>query len=386
MTAESVSTTALWTFWLSAAGLVYAYVGYPLLVWLLARLRPADPAAGWPDDGRLPDVTLIVPVHNERATIVNKLANTKALDYAGGALTAVFVSDGSTDGTAELIDAACDSRVTLVQLSARQGKAAALNRGLAEATTPIVVFTDASIMLEPDSIAAIVRPFRAASVGCVSGEDRIAGGGGEGLYGRYEMFLRRQESRLHSLVGASGSFYAQRRELCGEFVPNVAPDFLSVLRTVGRGYRAVSEPRAIGYMTALDDPKGEFERKVRTVLRGLTTLGQHVGMLNPLRHPVFAFELLSHKLMRWLVPFFMAFMLLTSAMLAPGSALYSWLFGLQVAAYALAAAGYAGQAPAVFGPFGRIATYFCAVNVATLVAWAKYVQGTRQELWAPSKR
>lgn len=386
MTAEPVSTVAIWTFWLSAAGLVYAYAGYPLLVWALARLRPADPAAGWPDDAPLPDVTLIVPVYNERATIVEKLANTKALEYREGGLTAIFVSDGSTDGTAELIAAASDGRVRLVELAARAGKAAALNRGLAEATTPIVVFTDASIMLEPASVSAIVRPFRAPTLGCVSGEDRIAGGGGEGLYGRYEMFLRRQESRLHSLVGASGSFYAQRRELCGEFVPNVAPDFLSVLRTVALGYRAVSEPRAVGYMTALDDPKGEFERKVRTILRGLTTLGQHAGMLNPVRHPVFAFELLSHKLMRWLVPFFMLLMLVTSGVLAPGSTLYAWLFGLQAAAYALAAFGYAGRAPAVLGPLGRIATYFCAVNVATLVAWVKYVQGTRQELWAPSKR
>jgi cellulose synthase/poly-beta-1,6-N-acetylglucosamine synthase-like glycosyltransferase len=372
---------ARWVFWLSAAGVVYAYAGYPLLVWWLSRRKPISAGA----DAPLPDVTLIIPVHNERATIADKLANTRALRYPSG-LTAFFVSDGSTDGTAEIVAAAQDDRIRLVTLPERGGKAGALNAGLANARTPIVVFSDASIMLEPDSLRAIARPFHAPDIGCVSGEDRIAGGGGEGLYGRYELFLRRHESRLYSLVGASGSFYAQRRDLCGVFVPNVAPDFLSVLRCVEAGFRAVSEPAAVGVMGAVDSPRDEFARKVRTILRGLTTLGQHARLLNPLRYRVFAFELISHKLMRWLVPVFLAAMLVAGAVLAPAAPLYAVLLALQVAFYLLALAGMAGALPVPIAGLGRIATYFTTVNAATLVAWLKYAQGARQEIWSPSRR
>jgi poly-beta-1,6-N-acetyl-D-glucosamine synthase len=151
-----------WLFWLSAAGVVYAYLGYPLLVWWLARRRPAAPAARL--DETLPDVTVIVPVHNERATIDAKLANTRALRYPAK-LTALFVSDGSTDGTAEIIESGQDDRIRLIVLPNRGGKAGALNAGLAAASSPIVVFSDASIMLEPDSIRAIVRPFHAPDIG-----------------------------------------------------------------------------------------------------------------------------------------------------------------------------------------------------------------------------
>jgi cellulose synthase/poly-beta-1,6-N-acetylglucosamine synthase-like glycosyltransferase len=356
-----------WSFWLSAASVAYAYVGYPLLAWAVARRRPAA-AAPHTAPTALPAVTMIVPVHNEAARIADKIANTRNLDYPADALRVVFVSDGSTDGTVEAISAAKDARFHLIALEQRS-----------------VVFSDVSIALQPDAITAIVRPFAAPDIGCVSGEDRIEGSAGEGLYGRYEMFLRRQESRLGSIVGASGSFYAQRRELCGEFPPSVAPDFLSVLRTVGQGFRAVSEAEAVGYMSAVDDPRDEFARKVRTILRGITTLGQHLHLVNPFRYGWFAVALLSHKVMRWLVPGFLVVMLLTSALLAVAP-LYAFLLVAQLAFYVLAYAAYRGPVPALLSTAGRVASYFTAANVATLVAWGKYFRGTRQELWSPSRR
>ena len=373
-----------WSFWLSAAAVIYAYGGYPLLVWIVARRRPAAALRHTaPPD--LPAVTMIVPVHNEVARIADKIANTRSLDYPRDALHVVFVSDGSSDGTVDAVRAASDERIHLIELVERSGKAGALNAGLAFARTPLVVFSDASIALQPDAITAIVRPFTAPDIGCVSGEDRIEGSAGEGLYGRYEMFLRRQESRLGSIVGASGSFYAQRRELCGEFPPNVAPDFLSVLRTVGQGFRAVSEASAVGYMTAVDDPRDEFARKVRTILRGITTLGQHLHLMNPLSYGWFAVALVSHKVMRWLVPGFLMVMLLASALLA-GAPLYALVLVAQLAFYVLAYAAYRGSVPALLSTAGRVASYFTAANVATLVAWGKYFRGTRQELWSPSRR
>lgn len=369
-------------FWVSMAGLAYAYFGYPLLLLVMSRLRraaaPAEPAA-WPS------VALLVPLHNERANIEAKLVNSAALAYPG-ALRVCFISDNSTDGTNEYIEAHADARTTFIPLAGRNGKAGALNRALSETTEDIVVFNDASIMLAPDAITRIVVPFSDPEVGCASGEDRIAGAGGEGLYGRYELFVRRRESEIGSIVGASGSFYAQRRHLCEPFVPNLAPDFWSVLRVVEQGYRAVSEPTAVGSMTQLSSMSEEFTRKVRTLLRGITTLWRYAHLMNPFAYGFFAVQLLSHKLARWLVPFFLAGALIASGILAPSSPFFLVAFAGQLLLYVLALAAHVEVPGIRHWKLARIAYYFLAVNAATLVAWLKYFGGVRQEVWTPSQR
>ena len=231
----------------------------------------------------------------------------------------IFVSDGSTDGTTEAVRAALDDRTDASSRSpTRGGKAGALNAGLAHARHDIVVFTDASILLEPGAVRAIVRPFADPKVGCVSGEDRIAGSGGEALYGRYELFIRRQEARLHSIVGASGSFYAQRRAICRAVHPQRRAGFLvRAARPSRSGYRALAEPEASGHMAAVERAAEEFERKVRTLLRGMTTLGRDAHLLNPFRYGAFAWCLFSHKVVRWLVPVFLLVCLLSSAAARP---------------------------------------------------------------------
>ena len=230
----------VWLFWMSALAIVYAYAGYPLVLILLTRLRGRELPVRPQTDAELPGVTMIVPVHNERGIIDEKLANTEALEYPADRLEVLFVSDASSDGTTEAIAARSSERIRLLELQERGGKAAGLNAGLAAARHDIIVFSDGSILLDPESVRTLVLPFQHPVVGCVSGEDWIPDGGGEGLYGRYELSLRRLESGLGSIVGASGSFYAQRRLLCDQFIPNAAPDFLSVLLTVSRGYRALT--------------------------------------------------------------------------------------------------------------------------------------------------
>lgn len=371
-----------WVFWIGVIGVVYPYAGYPLVLWVLGRFAPVRPLAA---GAELPTVSMIIPVHNEAARVGRKVLNTLALDYPRDRLQILFVSDGSTDATVETIKALGQSNVHVVELMARGGKAAALGAGLQHATNEILVFTDAAIALETDSLRRIVAPFADPRVGCISGEDRIGDGGGEGLYGRYELSLRRLESRVSSIVGASGSFYAQRRSICAPFTEGMAPDFLSVLRTVEQGYRAISEPTAVGSMTSLQNPRDEFERKVRTLLRGMTTLFAHPQLLNPLRFPTFSFALLSHKVLRWTVPLFLAL-----AFVAPfwllDSLFYTVVLALQVAFYAgaLAAFGHLGRFHESMP--GRIALYFSSVNAAILAAWIQYWRGVRQELWTPSRR
>lgn len=369
-------------FWVSVFGVVYPYAGYPLVLFALGKLLRRAPAGG---TGELPAVSLIIPVHNEESRVAKKVENTAALRYPAHRMQVLFVSDGSVDRTVEIIRAHAGPGVEVVELPSRGGKAAALNAGLARAAHDIVVFSDASIVLEPGALAAIVTPFSDPKIGCVSGEDRIADGGGEGLYGRYELFLRRLESDVHSIVGASGSFYAQRRLLCAPFTEGMAPDFLSVLRTVERGYRAISEPSAVGFMTSVKDPKQEFDRKVRTLIRGMTALFSHGRLLNPFRYGMFAFALWSHKVLRWTVPFFLVTALLSPLALL-GSAWYAAAFAAQAVFYLGAMAALAEWGRIHESLPGKVALYFSSVNAAILKAWLQYGKGVRQELWTPSQR
>ncbi|MDH4188018.1 MAG: glycosyltransferase family 2 protein, partial [Nitrospira sp.] len=224
-------------FWLSAFGVVYPYLGYPILLWVLGRAvgKPRQPLVR--EDLFHPSVSMIIPACNEEKRIERKIENTKTLRYPADKLELLFVSDGSTDRTVELIRKHAVGAITLIELPVRGGKAAALNAGLDHAKHDVVVFSDASIELEPDALRHIVQGFRDPAVGCISGEDKIAESGGEAWYGRYELLIRRLESKVHSIVGASGSFYAQRRALCVPFTEGLAPDFLSVLRTVEQGFR-----------------------------------------------------------------------------------------------------------------------------------------------------
>lgn len=375
-------------FWLSAFGVVYAYAGYPLLLLAWGRLAPRPVLHGDERTGgeEWPGLSIIVPAYNEEKVIGDKILNTLALDYPADRFELIVVSDGSTDETAAIVGAHPETgRLRLLEQPRRAGKAAALNLGMAHAKFDILVFSDSSIQLEPDALRNIARGFRDPAVGCISGEDHIRGGGGEGLYGRYELFLRNQESRIGSIVGASGSFYAQRKTLCPPFVEGLAPDFLSVLNAVERGARAVTEPTAIGYMTAVKAPQDEFRRKVRTLLRGMATLWYKRGLLNPARYGAFSFLLASHKLLRWLAPLFMLLAFAVNLALLDRP-IYVFTLLAQVAFYALALLASFNVLGLQERALGRIPLYFVSANLAVAVAWGKFLAGVRQEIWEPSKR
>jgi len=372
-------------FWLSVLGVVYSYLGYPVLLWIMGKIIGKERLVTQAEAPFYPSITMIIPACNEERRIEQKIVNTKALNYPTGQVQTLFVSDGSTDRTVELIRKHVSPAIALVELSERGGKAAALNAGLAQAKHDIVVFSDASIELEPDALRNIVQGFRNPIIGCISGEDKIAESGGEAWYGRYELLVRRLESRVHSIVGASGSFYAQRRALCEPFTEGLAPDFLSVLRTVEKGFRAVSEPAAVGMMTSVKDSKQEFDRKVRTLIRGMTALFAYRRVLNPVRFGVFAVEMLSHKILRWSVPFFLIIALVSSVLLID-SPWFLFVSFVQIAFYLTALLAWLGWSLIRRSLPGKIALYFSMVNAAILVAWMKYAMGVRQELWTPSQR
>ena len=368
-------------FWTSFSLIFYAYFGYPLLLILLS-LRKAHREADRLAAPFQPHVSVIVPVHNEERVIEEKIQNALSLDYPKDNLEILIVSDASTDRTGEIARQFEKEGVKFFEQPERKGKAGALNRELKEAKNEIIVFSDASIILEDDALRRLVARFADPEIGCVSGEDYIPGGGGEGAYGKYELFLRNLESRVGSIVGASGCFYPQRRSLCEPFPEGMAPDFFSVLETVEKGFRAVTEPRAKGVMRSVPSHHGEFQRKVRTFLRGMTALLHFKRLLNPFRYGVFSLQLISHKLIRWSVGFFMVLLLVSNLFLL-SLPMYSFFVVLQVAFYTLAVIGWMGVSSHFLF---RIPFFFCMVNLSALVAWGKYFMGVRQEIWEPSKR
>lgn len=370
-------------FWVSLLVVVYPYTLYPAVLvvcnHLLGRMLPQ------PDTAYRPSVTVILPVHNEALRIEAKIANLLALDYPLERLQLLIIGDGCTDATLALAERTGGRRLTVQPLPVRAGKAAALNVGLEHASGDIVVFTDAGILLERSALAALVGHFSNPEVGCVSGEDYVEGGGTEGLYGRLELLLRREEARLDSIAGASGCFYGMRRILCQPFRPGMAPDFLSVLDTVRSGYRALCEPLARGAMTATQSQQAEFSRKARTFLRGLTALLGNAALLNPLRYPAFAFILWSHKLMRWLGPVALSACLLAAFALWE-EPLYAVLLYGQLAFYALAVAGLLAPGLASRFALARLSAFFLLVNAAAARALVLWIAGVRQELWEPTRR
>ncbi len=369
-------------FWLCLFLVAYPYAIYPAALILFNRLSRRRLHVG--DSTFEPSISVILPVHNEARRVEEKVRNLLALAYPRSKLQILVIGDGCTDDSLERAVGAGGGSVKAIPLALRQGKAAALNAGLEQATGEIVVFTDAGIMLEPLSLRRLISHFSDERVACVSGEDYIEGADSEGLYGRLELLLRREEAKLHSIAGASGCFYAQRRSVCRPFIAGMAPDFLSVLVTVASGKRALSEPEARGFMTATLSQRAEFRRKVRTFLRGITALFGNARLLNPFSFPAFSFVLWSHKLMRWMAPIPMLGCLI-AAFLLRAQPFFAFVLFLQIGLYVLAVAGLLWQSLSRF-TLVRLSAFFLLVNVAALQALLLWIGGHRVEVWQPTQR
>ncbi len=361
------------------AWIAFTYVGYPLALWLLRALSPRPLRRGdW-----FPPISVILAVHNGEQTLAQKLEATLAQAYPG-AVEVIVSSDGSTDATAAIAAAYAPRGVILLDHAQRQGKEAAQARALTRATGEILVFTDVSSEFEPGALRALVRPFADPGIGAVSSEDAVDPEAGEGAYVRFEMALRRLESESTTLIGVSGSGFAIRRSLASPWPIDLASDFRVALEAARRGLRAVAEPAArvrIGVVRASGD---EWQRKVRTLSRGIAVLLAHRELLHP-RFGRAAFSVWGHKLARFTSPFALLGLLLASLVLAGQGPAGRWLLGAQAVAYAIA--GLALMSPAVArARLPRLAGFFLLVNAATLVAWLRHLRGRRTVVWQPTER
>ena len=372
-------------FWLeilafgSAAWLAFAYVGYPLALYALSRIRPAPVQRA----DIAPPLSIIIAVHNGEATLGRKLEDTLALSYPASA-EVIVASDGSTDGTDAIAESFAARGVELVRNAERGGKEAAQAAAIEKASGEILLFTDVTAELAPDALTSIVRAFADPTVGAVSSEDQVDTEGGESAYVRFEMALRQLESETITLIGLSGSCFAVRRELCHPWPHDLASDFRIGLETTRRGMRAVSEPAARVRFTATQDPAAEWSRKVRTVQRGIAVLSHYRDLLHP-RYGRAAFSLWGHKLARFTAPFALIGLFVAAALGTRANLWMAGLFVLQLAAYAMGGLALLQPEQTRFR-LARLAGFFMLVNASMLVAWARYLSGRRAVTWQPTRR
>jgi len=372
-------------FWLCAFGAIYSYALYPLLLMALPRRGVQQP--GTAATTATPHVSLIIACRNESGRLRHKLDNALAVDYPQ--LEILVASDASDDDSDDIVREYAARGVRLIRSAERRGKEHAQGLAILAARSDILVFSDAGTDLPRDSLRHIVADFADPRVGAVSSEDTfISADGrlvGEGAYVRYEMWLRRLEASVSSLVGLSGSFFAARRAVLADWDDAVPSDFATAINTVRAGQVAISDPRVRGLYRDVKDPSREYQRKVRTALRGMAALARLPEVLNPFRHGVFALQMFSHKVMRWLVPWFLLGLLATSAALAPRAPVYAAAFLLQVAGYLTVMAAHGMPALRRIGPL-RLAYYFVQVNVALADAGLRLLRGQRVTTWNPSVR
>jgi cellulose synthase/poly-beta-1,6-N-acetylglucosamine synthase-like glycosyltransferase len=374
-------------FWLCAAALGYAYVGYPLLLVLAGRWRSREVRrADW-----TPGVSFIITAYNEERDLAAKLENTLALDYPAEGLEVIVASDCSNDRTDEIARSFAPRGVILHRQPERLGKTAAQNAAVERARGEILLFSDATTLYRPDVLRVIVRNFADPTVGCAAGRliyvdpEQSTVGRGARSYWDYEVFLKERESRVCSLIGVSGCLYAVRRSAYVPLYHEACSDFLIATKMVEQGLRAVYEPAAVCTEETNSRAHKEMRMRVRVITQTYTDLWRHRSMMNPWRSGFYAVQLLSHKVMRYLVPVFLLGVLAASAVLAPRSAFFLAVLAAQLVCYAAAAAGYLlERGGRKAGPLA-FPLYFVLANLAALIAFYQFARGERYARWEPAR-
>jgi cellulose synthase/poly-beta-1,6-N-acetylglucosamine synthase-like glycosyltransferase len=375
----------IYVFWLAIAFIIYTVVGYPTLLGILSLLRSRN------HERReiFPAVSVITVMHNGAALVAEKIRNTLAFDYPKEKLEIIVGSDGSTDSTPEVVRSFASQGVKLVESLEWRGKhhVQMLARDIARGE--ILVFTDAAIHVGPDVLRKMVAHFADSSIGCVCSVDQMQDTTGdwmgETLYVYGEMGLRRLEAKVSSLVSLSGSLFAVRRSMCDTWHADQSTDFFLALHAVARGMGAVLAPECPARVGVVRSERGEFWRKVRTIVHGLVVFFSHLELLNPFRYGLFSWQLVSHKLCRWLLPFAVIATFFANFFLWRAGPFYQFCLVVQLMGCVMSSLSL------LHGRLARIsviklANFFFLGNVATLWAWWKFCLGEKYVTWEPSRR
>lgn len=381
-------------FWLGLAVVFYAFLGYGLILYLLVVFkRKAGKYTNGGANRFEPAVSLVIPCYNEAPILSDKILNCLQLDYPDELLKIYFITDGSNDNFREVLGDYPD--IILLHEDRRGGKTAAENRAMRIIDTPVVVFSDANTMLNKEAIKNIVRHFQDPKVGCVSGEKRVmveekdsASAAGEGLYWKYESFLKRLDSEFHSAVGAAGELVAFRTNLY-EALPEdtILDDFMQSMLIASKGYKIVYEPDAYAMETGSASIKEEMKRKIRISAGGWQSIQRLWHKITPKKDFTLYFQYLSHRVLRWTVtPFLMIFIFLLNILLWNTHGVYQMLMIGQVAFYLAALVGYFLEnknirLKALFVPF-----YFCMMNYAVILGLIRFAGNRQEGIWEKAVR
>jgi len=373
-------------FWISVLALCYTYAGYPLLVFLVSRLRPRPVERA----ANEPSVSVIITAYNEERDLKAKLDNTLALDYPSSKIEVIVASDCSTDHTDQIVRDFASSGVRLHRQRERLGKTAAQNAAVQQATGDVILFSDATTLYQSDVLRVMMPDFADPTVGCVAGRlvyidpaDSAVGHGARS-YWSYETFLKEHESRACSLIGASGCLYAVRRSAYVPMYHEACSDFLIATKMVEQGLRTVFEPDAVCTEETNRRAGKEMRMRIRVITQTFTDLWRHRAMMNPFRSGFYAVQLFSHKVLRYFVPLFLFAMLLASAILATASWFFAATLAAQLLFYALAVGGWLlERAGARRIRLLVLPQYFVLANLASVVACYKFLSGERYSRWEP---
>ena len=382
-------------FWILAAIIFYTYIGYGIVLFVLIKIKRLfiRKTISTLSEDYLPEITLLVAAYNEQDYVQKKVENSRSLVYPTGKLHMIWVTDGSSDQTPDLLRQYGD--VEVLHRPERAGKIAAMNRAIHFVKTPIVVFSDANTMLGKDSMMKIAQMFADPGVGCVSGEKRIfnaeeeaASAAGEGLYWKYESALKRWDAELFSAVGAAGELFAIRTNLFNEVEPDtLLDDFIISLRVAMQGYKIDYDPDAYAIETASANVKEELKRKIRIAAGGIQSVVRLYPLLNIFRYGLLSFQYISHRVLRWTItPLCLLAILIVNAVLATQSGLFLFILALQVLFYIFALIGWMLEDRKLKVKIFFIPYYFFIMNYAVYMGFARYLKKSQSVNWERAKR
>jgi cellulose synthase/poly-beta-1,6-N-acetylglucosamine synthase-like glycosyltransferase len=380
-----LANTAQVIFWTSAALLFYTYLGYPLLIYVISRLLPK----GIKREQFEPSVSVIITAYNEERDIQAKLENTLRIDYPKEKLEIIVASDCSTDKTDDIVREFGDRNVRLYRQAERRGKTSAQNMAVEKAGGEIILFSDATTMYQGNVLREMLPNFADETIGCVAGKlvyvDESGSGTGKGAkgYWNYETFIKENESRACSLIGASGCLYSVRRSAYREMYPEACSDFLIATIMYRQQLRTVYEPGAVCTEETNRQSAKEMRMRVRVISQTFTDLWRNRDMLNPLKSGFYAVELISHKVLRYAIPVFLILLFISSGVLAFGSIFFLIAFALQIASYSAALVGWLLEKNGSKAGILAVPLYFVLANAASLIGFYKFLLGERYAHWEP---
>jgi len=388
-------------YWILIFIVFYAYLGYGILLFILVKFKRIFKKNSLNNNENFePEVTLFVAAYNEKDYVDEKVNNSFKLDYPAKKVKQVWITDGSDDGTPDVLKKYANKNVKVYHEDARGGKIGAMNRGMQFVTTPIVIFSDGNTMLGQESIKRIVNLFKDPNVGCVSGEKRIVNKdtdtavGSEGIYWKYESKLKKWDAELYSVVGAAGELFAIRTELFQKVEKDtLLDDFIISLRIAMNGYTIQYDPEAYAIENSSVDVKEELKRKIRIAAGGIQSIVRLSPLLNIFKYGTLSFQYISHRVLRWtLAPLALPLIFILNLIIANNYSfsnyenIYVILFFLQVLFYVLALSGWYLEnkkirLKALFIPY-----YFFIMNYAMYLGFGRYLKGKQTVNWERAKR